>query len=142
MMRCASRIFHEDVQRWKYRKNERKMQCVSCQYFTIFIVIFKVIYRSFTPLKGCFSTVIWFLLRTKRMLIKGQTHTLYKNNSMLLHPDNIKLDDLLLLCNPNTYQFFLFQPFATANLLSFFRTMFTIPLCVKVFWVVRNNGER
>lgn len=54
------------------------------------------------------------------MLIKGQTHTLYKNNSMLLHPNNIKHYDLLLLCIPNTYQFFLFQPFAKAELLSFF----------------------
>ena len=141
-MLCASRIFLEDKQRWKYRKNERKTQHVSCQYFTIFIVIFKVIYRSFLPLKGCFSTVIWYLLRTKRMLIKGQTHTLNKNNSMLLHPDNIKLDDLLVFCIPNAYQFFLFHHFATANLLSFFKTIFTIPLCVQVFWVVRNNEER
>ncbi|KGF35221.1 hypothetical protein HMPREF2137_05065 [Hoylesella buccalis DNF00853] len=67
------------------------------------------------------------------MLIGQQTHALYKNNSMLLHPDNIKLDDLLLLCIPNTYQFFLVQHFATADLLSFFRTVFTIPLCVQVF---------
>ena len=141
-MLCASRIFHEDVQRWKYRKNERKTQYISCHNFTIFIVIFKAIYRSFTLLKRYFSAVIRYLFRTKRMLIKEQTHTLYKNNSMLLHPDNIKLDDLLLLCIPNAYHFFLVQHFATANLLSFFKTIFTIPLCVQVFWVVRNYGER
>ena len=141
-MLCASRIFLEEIQRWKYRKNERKTQCFSCQYFTIFIVIFNVTYRSFTPLKGCFSAVIWYLLRTKRMLIGQQTHALYKNNSMLLHPNNVILDDLLLLCIPNAYQFFLFHHFATANLLSFFKTIFTIPLCVQVFWVVRNNEER
>lgn len=141
-MLCASHIINEDVQRWKYRKNERKTQYISCHHFTIFIVIFKMIYRSFTLLKGCFSTVIWYLLRTKRMLIKEQTHTLNKNNSMLLHPDNIKLDDLPLLCIPNTYQFFLFHHYARANLLSFFRTIFIIQLCAQVFWVVRNYGER
>ena len=127
---------------WKYRKNERKTQCFSCQHFTIFIVIFKVIYRSFTPLKGCFSTVIWYLLRTKRMPIKGQTHTLYKKNSMLLHPNDVKAGVLLLLCIPNTYQFFLVQHFATANLLSFFRTISIILLCVQVFLVGRNNEDR
>ena len=141
-MLCALRILHEDVQRWKYRKNERKTQYISCHHFTIFIVIFKMIYRSFTPLKGCFSTVIWYLLRTKRMPIKEQTHTLYKNNSMLLHPNDVKVGVLLLLCIPNAYQFFLVQHFATANLLSFFKTIFTISLCVQVFWVVRNYGER
>ncbi len=76
------------------------------------------------------------------MLIKGQTHTLYKNNSMLLHPNNIKHYDLLLLCIPNTYQFFLFQPFAKAELLSFFGTISMIQLCAQVFLVARNNAER
>lgn len=79
------------------------MQCVSCQHFTIFIVVFKMIYRSFTPLKGCFSTVISYLLRTKRMLIREQTHTLYKKNSMLLQLKDVKLGFLSLLCTPNAY---------------------------------------
>gem|GEM_PF-3718216 len=35
------------------------MQYISCQYLTVFVVIFKMIYQSFTPLKGCFNAVIW-----------------------------------------------------------------------------------
>ena len=58
------------------------------------------------------------------MLIKEQTHTLYKVNSMLLQLKDVKLGFLSLLCIPNAYRFFYFnilkQPFYCHFLGQFF----------------------